>query len=572
MSALLGARDSEKEGMDSRNSKDREASGHLLSPTANSYDSGSRTVSTRPSQDLESSDLENFDDDELIAPGYWKEPPSFIKRQKDRIARWRILQCPSLSTLNRRQRMLAVVVAIAVAFVLALLIAGHKTNLIRHRPENSAPPPPPPKDKPKKPERPQYCTTWPVDKKGHVPVPDHANPLQLDSFAPKGGWKKPRDVKIIGMVFYGRRRFIDVLDCYLQQNLASNGGYLDEVWFMVHTSNEDDVEWLSDFVQKTEKYRFFDLGEECTTGPYGCIWDFATADDTMYIKIDDDITYVHPDTIPRLVHTRIDQPHPFAISANLVNSPMTGYIHFHVGAIHPFLPDSNSKPKFKAAETWRPSRIPLYPGDPPPLSQVDAPRPPKTKDGKEPPKPPDVLDLRPPYQGHRWQMLSNNSIDLLRTPMGSWDSRGVMNFGVAWKSWAIATQEHYSLMKNLEDNQMAKYHFGSSLGYSGDDVRLWDMQFSRYNLNFIAVWGSDIRANLPIGGDDEEEIGVTIPRRTGRPFVIDTKAVVAHLNFGPQTDGVEQTDLLDRWRAFANENICKADNRKEPFDNRCKGF
>ena len=29
-------------------------------------------------------------------------------------------------------------------------------------------------------------------------------------------WKKPRAMKVIGLIFYGRRRFVSVLDCYLK--------------------------------------------------------------------------------------------------------------------------------------------------------------------------------------------------------------------------------------------------------------------------------------------------------------------------------------------------------------------
>ena len=29
-------------------------------------------------------------------------------------------------------------------------------------------------------------------------------------------WKKPSGMKVIGLVFYGRRRFVSILDCYLK--------------------------------------------------------------------------------------------------------------------------------------------------------------------------------------------------------------------------------------------------------------------------------------------------------------------------------------------------------------------
>lgn len=139
-----------------------------------------------------------------------------------------------------------------------------------------------------------FCTTWPVDKTTGKYKPKSIPTSQrhkLTSYAPQGGWKKPPGLKVVAMVFYGRKRNVDILDCYLQQNLARNGGggYLDEVVFMVKTANEDDVEWLRAHVRGVEGYVFQDLDMCTTENGYGCIWEYADEDDTLYLKIDDDI-------------------------------------------------------------------------------------------------------------------------------------------------------------------------------------------------------------------------------------------------------------------------------------------
>lgn len=285
------------------------------------------------------------------------------------------------------------------------------------------------------------------------------------------------------------------------------------------------------------------------------------------------------------MHTRLAQPHPYAISAQLVNSPVTGLQQYHYGAIHPFLPDPHRHAHRKAAETWRPSELGLYPEAMLPLSG-------------------DLINVNSSYRGHPWLLLSNSShdtVELTRTPMGAWDrNQGSekIAFGPAWKSWGIAAQQLYSLLYNLERNQMHRYHFGRALNfedavyrkkpeaanttcesiiqthyYSGPGgEQLYDMQYERYNLNFVAIWGRDVAAGLPIREDDERELTSEIPLRLRRPFVIDTRAVVAHQSFYTQREGINQTDLVDRFRAFANENVCGADNLKKPWDGRCEGF
>lgn len=446
------------------------------------------------------------------------------------------------------------------------------------------------------PSVPGQCTTWPVGADGeYTPAQSLRNGTgsrpALKSFAPKGGWKKPAGIKIVALVFYGRKRTVDFLDCYLLQNLAANGGYLDEIRFMVHTNKEEDVTYLKDLVSKRDEHYHIVESGPCEGTSYGCIWDSVVEDNTIYIKIDDDIIFIHPDAIPQLVHTRIATPHPFAVSANLVNSPLTGYEHFHYGAIHAFRPDPNTKPSHVATESWRPSEKQPFPASKmPDLNMSDI----KSLSLDD-----EIFPERP-YFGHPFLLSEGDPYDLMKTPMGlNWlrgGDRGVAAaYEAAWESWAVAAQQQYSLLKNLEDDAVHRYFFGSPLDFSRSRAnastvalkhaaaaaktedapgaeQLYDTAWKRYNLNFVALWGHDVRAALPIAEDDEQDLTVTVPRRERRPFVIDTRAVVGHLSFYPQHDGVRETDLLDRWRAFANDMVCAADNQKVPFDRRCPGF
>ncbi|KAI0840398.1 hypothetical protein F5Y06DRAFT_285781 [Hypoxylon sp. FL0890] len=435
---------------------------------------------------------------------------------------------------------------------------------------------------------PDYCTTWPVNTDGtYTPNAKPEHPMVLDTLAPEGGWKKPRGFKVVAMVFYKHRRNADLLDCYLRQNLAVYGGYLDEVWFMVHTIKRSDIEWLRGFVNEMPEYKFVDLGP-CAIEKTKCLWEHAVDDDTLYIKMDDNVLYIHHDAIPQLVHTRLAQPHPYAISAQIVNSPVTGLQQLHYGAIHAFLPAPSRGAHHKAAETWRPSEMGLYPEGTLRFSQ-------------------DPINLNSSSRGHTWLLLSNSSHDTLaltRTPMGAWNhhlNSETVTFGPHWKSWGLSAQQLYSLLYNLELNQMHRYHFGRAIDFedhanhkdpctratttpsnahanptthaspSPGGEQLYDTQYEPYHLKFIAIWGRDIAASLPVRGSDETHLTSSTPLRLGRPFVIDTRAVVGHESFG-LGDGVAYTDLVDRFRSYANEMVCAPDNVKKPWDGRCSGF
>jgi hypothetical protein len=96
-------------------------------------------------------------------------------------------------------------------------------------------------------------------------------------------WKKPEGMKIIGLVFYGRRQFVEVLDCYLKRNLVRNGGIMDEVVFVVHTDIQADLLYLDQIVNGTEGYKKHEQEKKFDgwVGP----WELVERGN-IYIKID----------------------------------------------------------------------------------------------------------------------------------------------------------------------------------------------------------------------------------------------------------------------------------------------
>lgn len=77
---------------------------------------------------------------------------------------------------------------------------------------------------------------------------------------------------------------VAILDCYLKKNLAPNGGWLDEVHFVVNTDKEDDIKYLDELVKTSDRYKKIALG---SLG-YNEVWGTVEREH-MYIKIDDDI-------------------------------------------------------------------------------------------------------------------------------------------------------------------------------------------------------------------------------------------------------------------------------------------
>ncbi|KAL8966110.1 MAG: hypothetical protein Q9197_006168 [Variospora fuerteventurae] len=85
----------------------------------------------------------------------------------------------------------------------------------------------------------------------------------------------------------------------------------------------------------------------------------------------------------------------------------------------------------------------------------------------------------------------------------------------------------------------------------------WDMHGQRIQINMIAIWGDDVVDNAPVPDDDEAFLGVELVARLGRRAVVDLNAIAVHFAFRHQRVGMERTDLLARYKALAEERVCR---------------
>ena len=67
---------------------------------------------------------------------------------------------------------------------------------------------------------------------------------------------------------------------------------LDEVKFIAHTDNNEDLVWLNELVATSESYSHVHVSEPGRTAGqvrYGKIWDEIARKGELYIKLDDDV-------------------------------------------------------------------------------------------------------------------------------------------------------------------------------------------------------------------------------------------------------------------------------------------
>jgi hypothetical protein len=362
------------------------------------------------------------------------------------------------------------------------------------------------------------------------PTPDHAPSLSAPLHTT--GLDKPEGLKVTALVFFGRKSRVEVLLCYLERNLVENGGWLDEIHWVKNTRDRGDLKYLKQIVASSGRHKVIELEKYGFAG-YGQAW-AQVERGTMYVKIDDDVLWFADDTIPQIVSMKLAHPEYLLVSANVINSPLMGWVHYHMDALHPYLPEiTQYEPSlFDSLESshsdWRYTTHPNWSG---PADYFFG------------------LKQPPPYDGHRWLRMPDDA-DISRTPVSEIEYKA---FGTGLRSWAIAAQEHYSFLENLARGDLDVYKMGSETGQLS---KPWIADGRRLSINFIAVWSDDILDNLPMTDkDDEEWLTMRLPKALRRHVTINTGALAVHFSFKFQRN-LDTTDLLARYRHYARSEGC----------------
>lgn len=116
--------------------------------------------------------------------------------------------------------------------------------------------------------------------------------------------------------------------------LAQKG--VDEFQIWAHTTVQEDLDYMSQFCDSHGKFTLvpFPAGERMD-GP-ASIRHFirpCNDPDTLYIRVDDDVIWMHQDCLERLIEFRLANPQYLLAYANVVNNNVCSFIHQHMGLI-----------------------------------------------------------------------------------------------------------------------------------------------------------------------------------------------------------------------------------------------
>lgn len=141
-----------------------------------------------------------------------------------------------------------------------------------------------------------------------------------------------RGYKIVACIPAGRQRVL-----YPNLNhLRAQQGFVDEVQLWLNTPIHHDVEFIK--AQESDYIKVIPLDdEEPSRKPIqrntGRFYRHTAETGTIYIRLDDDIVWQHPQALRNLVDKRIDQPEPFVVFANIWNNAVCSALQWQAGNI-----------------------------------------------------------------------------------------------------------------------------------------------------------------------------------------------------------------------------------------------
>ena len=136
----------------------------------------------------------------------------------------------------------------------------------------------------------------------------------------------------------GRRKYLSFFKKFIYRKIEE--GLIDSWDLWSNTINPDDLKYLASMEAENDKVKIYRIDEPITPTweSYNALqthkfFQFAHDDNTIYIRLDDDIVWVEDGALEKICQARIDHPDAFAIYPNIINSTMCTSWHQEIGAL-----------------------------------------------------------------------------------------------------------------------------------------------------------------------------------------------------------------------------------------------
>jgi len=136
--------------------------------------------------------------------------------------------------------------------------------------------------------------------------------------------------KIVVNTAAGRRRYMQYLVPFI---VADDIVDRYDIW--IHTHNGADIEFFQKIADKFPKVNLVMQPDGVVAGnaTINAFYKNCCDDDTIYFKLDDDICWMEPEAIKKMVKFRVDNPQYFIVSPLVINNPICTYMLEAIGKL-----------------------------------------------------------------------------------------------------------------------------------------------------------------------------------------------------------------------------------------------
>ena len=140
-----------------------------------------------------------------------------------------------------------------------------------------------------------------------------------------------KEYRVVAITPAGRKEYLEILKRYIDRDMER--GLIDEWQLWLNTGVQEDIEYINSIESNKITIRKIKGLNAQDTSSIHKFFTYTQDDDTIYIRFDDDIVFVHESMVPNLLKARLDNKEPFAVFANIVNNAACSFYQQEIGAV-----------------------------------------------------------------------------------------------------------------------------------------------------------------------------------------------------------------------------------------------
>jgi len=308
-------------------------------------------------------------------------------------------------------------------------------------------------------------------------------------------------MKLVVLTFGGRECSLKILFPLIKQYKQ----YIHEYRIYIATTIQSDIDYMEDFANENSdfvKTVYLIVNNRKILDDREKIWDNAYKscqdDDTVYLKLDDDIVYIDETLFTDFIQYRVSNRNAPLIYPVIINNLIHSCILQDNNIYNPYI-------KSNILDTWR----------------------------------------KYTYRRIREHIINNKHS---RLRIGDFTGGNDVLCPISWGNLKYCYDLHSQFLNDINANNVEKYHLERNIVLTSAEP---------VSINVCSWIGEDLRQHVKDHGEiyyDEPWLAIYLPTWSGKHNEIYGKSFVSHYSYYRQRElGLDNTNLLDRYFSYVSD-------------------